>query len=208
MAASISRKIHDVLPNFRLVFPRKPLNDDPNVIKGVLFRTSRPDFLDEENADMIYKSGIKTIIDCRDVKEYQKLRADKFLDKRYALYYPPEPIPKFKLRYKVNEPVKLKKVASQKHQVQSNSHFRHICLEFFKMNYILQVLCQAPLLMVVKSMFYLLKDLFNFGSKYYKNFVRYFADNFINPAGLANQYKNMVDWSQASICAGELFSVV
>ena len=115
--------------------------------------------------------------------------------------YSSELLPKY--HYMQNESVILKSSKSYSHQLDTESDRKHICLDFFKMNYIAAIFFGSPLVIRLVSMLYLIKDFLNFGAKHYIHFVGYFAQNIINPTGLAGQYINFINFSQASIAAGE-----
>ena len=53
---------------------------------GYLYRSSRTDFLSEDEMDQIKQLGIKSIIDLRRNKEYIKADGDKILDQTYKIY--------------------------------------------------------------------------------------------------------------------------
>lgn len=78
---------------------------------------------------------------------------------------------------------------------------KHFLIDFFKINYIWKVYNRAPWYIKLYSLFFLIFDLlFNTGFRY---FVRVFARHVLNQEGLYGQYCDMINHSQASICAGE-----
>jgi hypothetical protein len=51
-----------------------------------LYRSSRPDFLTEDEVDKFMQLGIQCIIDFRSAKEYGKANGSKLLDSVYPVY--------------------------------------------------------------------------------------------------------------------------
>lgn len=62
----------------------EPINRKKKVAK--LYRSSCPDFLTEEEAELFRSINFKSIIDFRSRKEYYKGRKEKLIDQYYSLY--------------------------------------------------------------------------------------------------------------------------
>ena len=189
-----ARTKFESMPNFRRVTVQ--YLDDDNVERSTkLFRSSRPDFLSEEEAESFTKLGIRSVIDCRSAKEYKKANGTKVLDKYYPLYKVKLPLYS---RFKYGSPVTYKPVSGGVHNKDVKG--RHYLINFFKMNYIVAVYNRAPWYLKLYSLLYLLIDLiFNTGYLY---FVRVFARNVLNKEGLVGQYTDMIRYSQNQLYAG------
>ena len=192
------------MPNFRLLTETsKDVGYDHGGLP-LLYRSSRPDFLTELDIGQFRKTGIKAIIDFRSEKEYTKANGDKLLDKYYPVYKvkinifgkTSDGYPKCEL---------LKRRAYSESSSGGHTLGKHYLIDFFRMNYILAVYNRAPLWFKLYSLLYLVYDLiFNTG---YRNFVKVFAEKVLNKCGLAGQYIDMLNHSQAPILAGELIII-
>ncbi|KAK6191313.1 hypothetical protein SNE40_003036 [Patella caerulea] len=204
------------LPNFRVLWGPKTNADSEKSKNVVLYRSSRPDLLDERGLSFFQKLKIKRILDFRSKKEYRKANGKKVLDETYPVYKVAFPHGR---NYKPNEPVILKSVPNRRcnfewftklakgkvnqeagDQSSDNTPLgQHILLDFFSAAYIWTVFKRAPWYLQLYSLIFLAIDIiFNTGYMY---FVRFFARNVLNPTGLIGQYKDMIDMSQRSICA-------
>lgn len=188
----------DSMPNFRPVVVKTSSENDAinKKHKPTLYRSSRPDFLEDSDLMKFEKLGIKCIIDLRSTKEYEKANGAKNLNKNFIVNKIVLPKPWSKLQ--VGEKAKtqpLSKYLSERQEV----HGKHVLVNFFRLNYILAVFSRAPWYLQILSLFYLVYDVvLNTG---YKHFVRLFARNILNPCGIAGQYKDIVTYSHASICS-------
>lgn len=72
------------LPNFRQAGGRGLLTKAGQRVRdGLLFRSSRTDFLTEKEKETFQGFGIKSIIDLRRKSEYERAEGDKILDDKY-----------------------------------------------------------------------------------------------------------------------------
>ena len=72
------------LPNFRQAGGKGLLTKDGRRVKdGLLYRSSRTDFLTEKEKETFQGFGIKSIIDLRRKSEYERAEGDKLLDDNY-----------------------------------------------------------------------------------------------------------------------------
>lgn len=72
------------LPNFRQAGGKGLLTKDGRRVKdGLLYRSSRTDFLTEKEKEKFQGFGIKSIIDLRRKSEYERAEGDKLLDDSY-----------------------------------------------------------------------------------------------------------------------------
>ncbi|XP_041349741.1 uncharacterized protein LOC121369011 [Gigantopelta aegis] len=72
------------LPNFRILSAK--YQTCCNSYKGIIYRSSRPDFIDENDVMSLKKLGINSIIDLRSRTEYTSADGDKLLDLSFQLY--------------------------------------------------------------------------------------------------------------------------
>ena len=72
------------LPNFRQAGGKGLLTKDSQRVRdGLLFRSSRTDFLTEKEKETFQGFGIKSIVDLRRESEYERAEGDKLLDSTY-----------------------------------------------------------------------------------------------------------------------------
>lgn len=72
------------LPNFRLAGGKGLVTSSKRRVKdGLLYRSSRTDFLSEEEKSVFTRLGIKAIIDLRRKSEYERADGEKILDDVY-----------------------------------------------------------------------------------------------------------------------------
>ncbi|CAD5117183.1 unnamed protein product [Dimorphilus gyrociliatus] len=186
------------MPNFRPVVVKvtPDTSSTEKHCQATLYRSSRPDFLENDELKKFEELGIKCIIDLRSSKEYEKANGAKNLNKTFTVNKISLPLPWKKL--KVGEKAELKPI--EKYLPENTERKgKHVLVNFFRLNYIVAVFSRAPWYLQIMSLFYLLIDLI--GNTGYKNFVRIFARNILNPVGIAGQYKDMVTYSHASICS-------
>ncbi|XP_064612227.1 uncharacterized protein LOC135476212 [Liolophura sinensis] len=94
------------LPNFREICV-KNYNDDEKLPRGLLYRSSRPDFLTDTEVCELQRLGIRSVLDFRSPKEYAKADGLKLLDGISALYTVKIP---HREKYRPQEVVKCKLV--------------------------------------------------------------------------------------------------
>ncbi|XP_076452737.1 uncharacterized protein LOC143288275 [Babylonia areolata] len=189
LPAQPSRSVGSV-DNFRfLCGSQDSLKKDPAV-----FRSAKPDNVSETDLRAIkYQLGIKCIVDCRSKHEYQKSHKATRLDAEYQLYTVKLP---FGRNFRHDEPVTVEPVTTVE---TGPSDYRHYLIDFFTAYYILKIICRLPWYIKLYSIFVYLYD--SFCCTGYKNFIRLIAQTVINKTGLVGQYKDMIDFSQRSICA-------
>ncbi len=79
--------VFENLPNFRQAGGQQLMNRHGQKIRdGLLYRSSRTDFLTEKERETFEQLNIKTIIDLRRKKEYDEAGGEKILDEVYAPY--------------------------------------------------------------------------------------------------------------------------
>ena len=77
--------VFDNLPNFRQAGGKCVVTANQRRVRdGLLFRSSRTDFLNEQEAATFTKLGIKAIVDLRRKSEYERSDGDKILDDAYT----------------------------------------------------------------------------------------------------------------------------
>ena len=192
------------MPNFRVVGNVEEQLDVETLAPN-LYRSSRPDFLNEDDAKEFGKLGIKMILDFRSVREYAKSNGPKLLDHIYPVFKIKTP---FMSQYKPGQgvdftPAKVpppQSTLSEDVYKSAPDNGRHFLLNFFKANYIWAVYNRAPLWFRIFSLLYVIADLIL--QTEWRYFVRAFAKMVLNETGLAGQYRDMLNFSQRSICAG------
>lgn len=182
------------IPNFRVVTSES---------EGIplLYRSSRPDFITDLEVTSFRNLGVRSIIDFRSPKEYQKADGSKLLDQHYEV----QEVKFVKKGFAKVPPGELHPVVPVK--VTKSDEFRkqnvigkHYLVNFFQLNYVWAKFNQAPLWFRLCSLLYLLYDfVFNTG---YVNFVRAYAKQVLNKEGLLGQYIDMINLSQEPIRAG------
>ncbi|XP_074642638.1 uncharacterized protein LOC141899917 [Tubulanus polymorphus] len=180
------------LANFRQLWP--PADEKNQDLLPMLYRSSRPDLLTKEEANMLADLGMKSIIDGRASSEYSRYEGDKFIDKFYQVCK--VNFPTLRWTYKPGEAVSHSPVTPKT----SENIGRHFFINFFRLNYIFSIFSRGAWYIQLVSLIYLLGDLMK-STGYYKNFVSLFAKHVLNPLGLVGQYKDIVTHSQASIAA-------
>ena len=190
------------VPNFRLLCAVDSTSSSASQSFAV-FRSSRPDRIGRGDLRTFKELGIRCIIDFRSKQEYNTADGARLLDQEYLLYCVQFPRGR---NYKHDEAVKAERIApkcsskSEGTSPQTDTQCKHYLINFFTLNYIRAVFNRAPLYIRLYSLFYLLYDyIFHTGHKY---FVRLFARTTLNSTGLIGQYKDMIEYSQRSICAG------
>ncbi|XP_070572569.1 triple specificity protein phosphatase PtpB-like [Ptychodera flava] len=179
------------MPNFRQVYP-----DNGTKSKGRLYRSSRPDVIVDEDYEKLRELGIRSVIDFRSVSEYKRATGEKKLDRDFSIVAVNVKASRQsgKVKYK---PAKVSKKNAEK----KNSAYdaanpkRHFLINFYSANYIWQVYNRAPLHKRLISLIYLMCDLI-FRTDH---FVRYYARNVLNDAGLVANYIDMVEMSKNQI---------
>ncbi|KAL8562531.1 hypothetical protein ACOMHN_045796 [Nucella lapillus] len=196
-ASSRTCRSVESLPNFRLVCGGSVAR---SVNRPSVFRSSRPDFLTTLDLSTVkYELGIKCIVDCRSKAEYcmSKTKHDeRLLDGEYQLLS--VKLPKGR-NYRHNEPVLVQQIPMTQMNHAAPASSKHYLINFFTSYYIFKVICRAPWYIKLWSLIVFFYDYF--WCTGYKYFVRLFATRVLNKTGLLGQYKDMIDFSQRSICA-------
>ena len=113
------------MPNFRRL--NENIGDttqEKNRLK--LFRSSRPDFLTEDDVEKFKKLGIRSIIDCRSPSEYRKADGDKRLDHVYPVYKLKLP---FLNKYKHEQDIILQSIAKNEGNTKSSTIIHPLSME-------------------------------------------------------------------------------
>lgn len=183
------------VPNFRVLCGAGSQVDARN---GVIFRSSRPDFVEHDELDTFRELGIKSIIDFRSRREYFTADGNHVLDQEYHLYKVQLP---FGRNFRHGESVSLVKIKPKYAQWPENaqSSRKHYLINFFPMSYIWSVFNRAPWYIRLYSLIILVFDLIFYTG--YKYFVRLFARTTLNGTGLIGQYQDIIELSQRGICA-------
>lgn len=177
------------LPNFRQAGGTGLKNKHGKKVKdGYLYRSSRTDFLSEDETNQIKELGIKSIIDLRRNQEYEQADGDKILDGTY------------KLCIMKNGKIKDWKQKKQRKPATSGNvdpHYfgRRYLVNIMTKKLILQVFNKVSIVIRALSLLLLAVDKF-FGSHL---FVRLFSHLVSNQQTLADQYIAMVEHTKLEI---------
>ena len=193
------------MPNFRVVGGSEEQLGVEKLAPN-LYRSSRPDLLNENDLEEFGKLGIRTILDFRSVREYTKANGQKLLDSIYPVFKIKLPFlslykPGQKVNYVPVDTMTPKQAVPEEVMRSTPDNSRHFLLDFFKANYIWAVFNRAPLWFRFFSLIYVIIDLVL--QTEWRYFVGAFAKKVLNQTGLVGQYKDMINYSQASIYAGD-----
>ncbi|XP_013386375.1 uncharacterized protein LOC106155892 isoform X2 [Lingula anatina] len=189
--------------NFRQVYP---ILNDPKKHgnqtdgPGTLYRSSRPDFMTESEVDKMKEMGIQSIVDLRSRSEYLKATGDKHLDR---IYKPLKVLLPGFLGNKPSDAVKVKAfkttACSSNANTSTEQSRKHYFINFYNWNYIWTIFNRATWYIKLYGILLLVIDVIFHTN--YKHFIRLFARNVLNVGGLLEQYIDMIEMSQPSICA-------
>ncbi|KAK3084513.1 hypothetical protein FSP39_014611 [Pinctada imbricata] len=193
------------LPNFRRINSSN-FEGFENERKSV-YRSSRPDCVEGDDLKAFHSLGIRTIVDCRSKAQYLHKTAEgpKHLDNVYKLYS--VKLPKGR-NYHLDEtvtcfPINHKTWDTEKTEISvkniDGEEKKHFLINFFPSAYGRAIFMRAPWYIKILGIFVLLFDTIFRTSYIY--FVRLFALTVINKGGLKKSYEDMIELSQASICA-------
>lgn len=186
------------LPNLRTLYQTQK---STGLTKGLLYRSSRPDLLTDDDLSKFKELKIKCIIDFRSKSDYEQSSGSKILDQYYKIHGVKLPR---RRNYRPGEQVKCFAVGRWRSPLVDNTQLengeKHFLINFFTKSYIWNVFKRAQWYIKLISLFVLVFDLiFRTG---YVNFIRLFAKFVMNPMGLPAQYLDIVEMSQRSICTG------
>lgn len=174
------------LPNFRQAGGKSLTTMQGRKVKdGLLFRSSRTDFLTEKEKGVFDELGIRAIIDLRRVKEYKTAGGDKLLDDMYD----PCVIQKGKMEtYR-------SKSKKQPDSVDGGYRGRRYLVNMMTMDLIWHVFNQVNFFIRYISLILLLVD-WLFGCHL---FVRLFNWMIVNRQSLSQQYVDMMECTKPAI---------
>ena len=177
------------LPNFRQAGGTSLRNKHGRKIKdGYLFRSSRTDFLTEDETDQLMQLGIKSIIDLRRNEEYAQADGDKILDKTYKLC--------IVKNGKVKDWKQKKRGISDTSSTNGSHYYgKRYLVNLMTKKLIMQVFCKVNIFVRTCSLALLAVDKY-FGSHL---FVRLFNYLVSNQQTLADQYVSLVEHTKLEI---------
>ncbi|XP_064639650.1 uncharacterized protein LOC135495140 [Lineus longissimus] len=178
--------------NFRQVIPTADTSDVTES-PAVLYRSSRLDTLSEEEVTWFNKNGIRTIIDGRSLREYNKADGEKNIEKHYPVQKVSFPF--LGWRYHVGDKVKATEVTTNQNEERHGNHF---LVNFLRLGFYAAFLGRVPWYLAIYSLWFLVKDIWN-KNVHWTNFFLFFERRC--PIRLIGHYKNFVNGSQASIAA-------
>ena len=201
MASVISNDVSTSLPKpDSLVIPIASLPNlrrvDPN---GKIYRSSRQDLVSPEDCKKLNQLGIRTILDFRSPREYKVANGSKLFDANTEVLSTKTPSKKNR-----HEAIQTKTVQVNPPGPEYESRVkRRYLFDFFQINYIAAIFVRATWYQQLFSLFYLIVDLILMN--HFKYFVRYFGVNVLNPAGLAQQYFDILEHSSTQIQMGRYY---
>lgn len=150
---------------------------------GLLFRSSRTDFLTEEEKDSFEELGIRTIIDLRRTKEYNAAKGEKLLDDMYD----PRIVKKGKVHsYKRNKKQSSPSGGFRGHRYLVNMMTMDLIWHVFnQVNFFIRYI--SLILLVVDWMFSC------------HLFIRLFNWMVVNRQSLSQQYVDMLEYTKPAV---------
>ncbi|KAK3084388.1 hypothetical protein FSP39_012721 [Pinctada imbricata] len=184
------------MPNFRVVYE--------NVQNPILYRSSRPDFLEGEDLQSFNELGIKMIVDLRSHSSYKKIKAPKEIDKFYQPYV--ISLPK-KRGYDPGETVMCKALDKESFSVGSEEISgrqlgvprKHLFLDFMLPKVMMSYLKMLPWYMIIYAFFVMLYDIIFRTS--FKNFILLLSKQILNEIGPAKVLCITMDYSDNLVCS-------
>ncbi|XP_063962797.1 uncharacterized protein LOC129255055 [Lytechinus pictus] len=198
-----------------------PIETLPNLrrvdCRGKLYRSSRQDLLSRADTEKLKELRIQSVIDFRSKSEYKVANGDKIYDQNSAILEVVIPKAKgsgqsttTKQIISVNvKPVKVKSLKGIQNkeiknlQTLNDDHHsainrKRFLLDFFKLHFVWTVFNRIPLYKRLFSILYLIVDILF--RTHFRYFIRYFAKETLNPAGLLSSYIDMIELSGTQIC--------
>ena len=191
-------EVFENLPNFRQAGGQKLMNRNGQMIKdGLLFRSSRTDFLEEKEKAIFQKLQIKAIIDLRRKTEYERAEGEKLLD---DLYTPcvvekgkmEEMKPSFRWGGKLR---KRKTAQKDPDSTDAPCPGRRYLINMMTMDLIWYIFGQVNFFIRYLSLVLLLVD-WLCGCHI---FVKFFAWAVVNRMSLAQQYVDMLEYTKPAV---------
>ena len=174
------------LPNLRRVDP-----------KSKIYRSSRQDLISSEDCKKLNQFGIRTVLDFRSPSEYKRANGEKLFDANTEILATILPH-----KSDTKRPIRTKKVMVNPPGPEYESRVkRRYLFDFFQLNYVRAIFIRAAWYQQLLSLVYFLVDLIMMN--HFKYFVRYFGVIVLNPAGLAQQYIDILEHSSRQISMGE-----
>ena len=179
------------LPNFRQAGGRNITNRHGCVVKnGLLYRSSRTDFVTVKDKGVFQQLGIKSIIDLRQKSEYERADGEKLLDDMYEV---------FVLRKGVAEPWKPSLRWGRKSCVSNattHSFFgRRYLVNLFTMKLIWHYFVKLNFFLRYFSLIFVAID-WIFGSHLFTKFYNYLV---VNSVSMTENYSDMLEFGKLVI---------
>lgn len=192
----------DSTHNFRQVYPfgvQESDQDETGQI-GNLYRSSRPDFMEDHEVEKLQTLGVKTIIDLRSTAEYKKASGHKRLDQKYKVRE--VLLPEKGQKYKPGEKISWKPVNAVKETTDDEEdQYHHYLINFFNFNFISTLFLRLPWYMKIYGVLVMVYDLLLGTHLLY--FSRIMFRYAVNDQGLIGQYIDMAELSNTAICSGK-----
>ncbi|RDD44806.1 hypothetical protein TrispH2_002855 [Trichoplax sp. H2] len=185
--------IFDNLPNFRPVVDEE-CKKRYNIVNNAIYRSSRTDWVTQSDVDRLLNHyNIKTILDIRSAKEYQRANGSKLLHSAFNIVpFYPDTLGKYEgslYSMLIHKP---------KNTLQYNVNVRNrFLIDFFTSEVILTNFFRVSIGLRLFSLLLLLID-----KLFHTNFfMKTFAFFLFNDRGLLNQYIDMVEHCKPAIAA-------
>ncbi len=150
------------------------------VRKGMIFRSSRTDFLTTEEKAEFYKLGIKSIIDLRHIDEYHKANGDKLLDDVYPV--------------SVMKKGKIKEFRG-KTPADAAPYGRRYLINMMTMDFIFNILSKVNFFIRYSSLLILIVDkLFDVHL-----FMRFYNWKILNTRTMHEQYVDLLEFGKSAV---------
>ena len=185
------------LPNFRQAGGKGLRNRQGKKIKnGQLFRSSRTDFLTESEKHAFHQLGIKTIIDLRRTKEYEKAEGEKLLDESYDPYIVKKGQVKEWVPPRWSKTARKRKTAAaDTDETDGQKRGRRYLVNLMTMDLIWYVFLQVNFFIRYISLILALVD-WLFGVHL---FVRFFNWLVVNNQSLSKQYFDILEYTKPAV---------
>ncbi|GFS15953.1 tyrosine-protein phosphatase [Elysia marginata] len=202
------------LPNLRLLCRYSELvEENVNVPKAAIYRSSKPDRLNQEDLVTFRNLGIKCIIDFRSKEEYFNSDGQRLLDGEYILHkvtpakkagqtLTVERIDTAKVNhssYKAKD-VQVSTSKADSECLDAGVEKKHFLINFFTPSYIFRSVSRLPCYLYCVGLFHFLCDFIRRDTSF-KRFGRFFTRTVINRIGIKGQYADIADFCQPAICS-------
>lgn len=190
------------LPNFRQAGGRQLMNRHGQKVRdGLLYRSSRTDFLTEEERETFERLKIKTIIDLRRTKEYKEAEGEKILDEAYPAFVVKKGrVEEMRTPLQQGDGLRARGGATRRSSDSTDDGIpvfrgKRYLINMMTMDLIWYIFGQVNFFIRYLSLVLVLID-WLCGCKL---FVKFFAWAVVNRLSLAQQYVNLLEYSKPAV---------